>query len=48
LLAGVLSDVVDVTAPYHAGGLFVGVAAAVIIVVLLPIGAASRANHTCK
>lgn len=37
LLAGVLSDAVHVTAPYHIGGLLVGGAAAVIIVVLLPV-----------
>ena len=37
LLAGWLSDFVNVTAPYHAGGLFVGAAAVVIIGVLLPL-----------
>jgi MFS family permease len=37
LLAGGLSDVVHVTAPYHVGGLFVGGAAVVIIGVLLPL-----------
>jgi MFS family permease len=37
LLAGMLSDVVHVTAPYHVGGLLVAVAAVVIIGVLLPL-----------